>query len=186
MITLQQVTLQPITIKFEHIQEFDVEPYLEWCEDYGIEPSQKHYKKWAVEHLVDSLMDDIDTDEFQFIYDEPREIEYKGFELPHHKLPHQELFSYRDYVSDLTEEELQEFHNLCETDKMVLSPAYCKGNIITMNSCDNPKISYGMIVDEEGEIVVIKKSTNLHHIFCYLKQLKDTSQTAPQEHTDPS
>lgn len=174
MITLQSVTLQPITIKFEHIQEFDVEQYIEWCEDCGIEPSQKHYKKWAVENLVDSLMDDIDTDEFQFTYDEPREIEYKGFRLPNHKLPHQDLFSYASFVKDLTEEELQEFHNLCETDKMVLSPAFCKDDIIIMCSCDNPKISYGLIVDEEGEIVVIKKSTNNSHMFCYLKGLKDT------------
>ena len=163
------ITLQPITIKFEHIKQFDIEPYLEWCKDYGIQPSQKHYKKWAVDCLVDSLMDDIDTDEFQFIYDDPQEIEHCENE--------EETYSYAGFVSDLTEEELQEFHHLCETDKMVLSPAYCKDNIIIMHSCDNPKISYGMIVDEEGEILVIKKSTDLHPIFCYLKELKDTYQT---------
>ena len=82
---------------------------------------------------------------------------------------------------------MKEFHNLCETDKMVLSPAYCKDNIITMNSCDNPRVSYGMIVDENGEILIIKKtSINHHHMFCYLKALKDTSQTVPQDLTEPS
>ena len=97
------ITLQPITIKFEHTEEFDIEAYLEWCECYGIEPSQKHYKKWAVDCLVDSLMDDIDTDEFQLIYDDPREIQYKGNLRGIEK----ETFSYASYVNDLTEEELQ-------------------------------------------------------------------------------
>lgn len=164
------ITLQPITIKFEHIEKFDIETYLEWCKDCDIQPSQKHYKKWTVDCLVDSLTDDINTDEFQFIYDDPQEVEYNESEEDEVE----ETFSYAPYVSDLTEEELQEFHYLCENDKMVLSPAFCKGNIVTMNSCDNPRISYGMIIDEDGEILTIKKSINYHHMFCYLKKLRDT------------
>lgn len=160
------ITLQPITIKFEHTKEFDIEAYIEWCEDYGIEPSQKHYKEWATDCLVDSLMDDIDTDEFRFIYGDPQEIDYKE--------ENWEPFDYAAYVEDLSEEELQEFHALCRADKMVCSPAFCKDNIITMNSLDNPRISYGMIIDKNGEILLIKKSINHHHMFDYLKQINAT------------
>jgi DNA mismatch repair ATPase MutL len=173
------IVLQPITIKFEHTEEFDIEAYLEWCMDCGIQPSQKHYKKWAVDCLYDSLTDNIDTDEFQFIYDDPQEIEYSENEEDEEYSENEEdevegTFSYASYVNDLTEEELQEFHYLCENDKMVLSPVHCKDNIITMNSCDNPKISYGVIVGEGGKILTIKKSINSYYMFCYLKELKDT------------
>jgi hypothetical protein len=160
------ITLQPITIKFEHTEEFDIEAYLEWCEQCSIEPSQKHYKEWATDCLVDSLMDDIDTDEFQFIYGDSQEINYKE--------ENWEPFDYSSYVEDLTEEELKEFHALCDADKIILSPAFCKDNIITMNSLDNPTISYGIIVDKNGDILTIKKSINHHHMFSYLKQNKDT------------
>ena len=167
------ITLQPITIKFEHTEEFDIEAYLEWCENYGITPSQKHYKEWATDCLVDSLMDDINTDEFQLIYGDSQEIDYKEENIDH-KEENWEPFDYGSYVEDLTEEELKEFHALCDADKMVLSPAFCKDNIITMNSLDNPTISYGMIVNENGDILTIKKSINHHHMFSYLKQIKDT------------
>lgn len=165
------IALQPITIKFEHIEKFDIESYLEWCKECDIQPSQKHYKKWAVDYLVDSLTDDIDTDKFQLIYDDPQEIEYSENEEEDEV---EETFSYTSYVSDLTEEELQEFHNLCETDKMCLHPSFCEGNIIIMNSFDNPSLSYGMIVNEDGGIITIKKSNHSHHMFCYLKELKGT------------
>ena len=86
----------------------------------------------------------------------------------------EETFSYENYVSDLTDEELQEFHNLCETDKMCFSPPYCKSNIIVMFNTDAPTLSYGMIVAEDGEILTIKKSEHNHYLFCYLHNLKDT------------
>ena len=44
-------TLQPITVKFQSTVKFDIEGYLEWCEDYSMTPSQKHYKKWAIEQM---------------------------------------------------------------------------------------------------------------------------------------
>lgn len=69
------ITLQPITIKFEHTEEFDVGAYLEYCEDYDIEPSQKHFKRWAFDCMVDSLTDDIDTDKFVISYGNSEKIE---------------------------------------------------------------------------------------------------------------
>jgi hypothetical protein len=163
------ITLQPITIKFEHTEEFDIDAYLEWCEDYDIQPSQRHYKKWAVDCLVDSLYDIVP--EFQFIYGDSEEVEWKDKEENEAK---EETFSYEDYVSDLTDEELQEFHHLCETDKMCLSPPYCKSNIIVMFNADAPTLSYGMIVGEDGEIHTIKKSEHNNYLFFYLHNLKDT------------
>lgn len=140
---------------------------------------KKHYKEWAKDCLVDSLMDDIDTDEFQFIYGDSEEINYKNLESNDYKFLESddynwEPFDYAAYVEDLTEEELREFHALCRANKMTLSPAFCKDNIITMNSLDNPRISYGIIIGGNGEILLIKKSINHHHMFDYLKQMKDT------------
>lgn len=68
------ITLQPITIKFEHIEEFNIESYLEWCEDQEIQPSQKHYKKWAIDSLTSGLMDNINTNKLEFIYGNSEEI----------------------------------------------------------------------------------------------------------------
>ena len=160
------ITLQPITIKFEHTEKFDIESYLEYCEDCDIQPSQKHYKRWAVDQLVDSLSDDINTNNFQYIYGDPQEIEYSEND-------EEDEVEYASYVSDLTEEELQEFHNLCETDKIVPHPSFCNNNIIIMNSSDNLNLFYGMIIDN-NEILTIKKSDHSHHMFWYLKGLKDT------------
>ena len=116
-------------------------------------------------------MDDIDSNEFQFIYGDSQEIDYKNLESDDYNW---EPFDYSSHVEDLTEEELKEFHSLCDADKMTLSPAFCEGNIITMNSSDTPTISYGMFIDKNGEILLIKKSINHHHMFSYLKKMKDT------------
>ena len=69
------ITLQPFTIKFEISEEFSLEDYLEYCEDYDITPSQKHYKEWATEVLIDCLTDDLDPTMFVYIYDEPQQVE---------------------------------------------------------------------------------------------------------------
>ena len=163
------VTLKPITIKFEHTKEFDIEAYLDWCDWKSIQPSQKNYKKWAVDCLVDSLIDNIDTDEFQFIYDNPREFEYEESK--------EETFSYASYVSDLTEEELQEFHKLVEMSKININPIYTKDDIITMNSIENPSLDYGVKINKEtGEILYIKKSIYTHHLYEYLGTLEKPAQ----------
>lgn len=47
------ITLQPLTITFGVSGKFPLEDYLEYCKDYDITPSQKHYKKWATDYLVD-------------------------------------------------------------------------------------------------------------------------------------
>jgi hypothetical protein len=70
------ITLQPITIRFECIEDFNIEDYVEWCETYNIEPSQRHYKKWAFDCMVDSLTDDIDPDKFAISYGNSEKIEY--------------------------------------------------------------------------------------------------------------
>ena len=76
-LTLTITTLQPITIKFQHTEEFEIEEYIEWCEDYSITPSQKHYKKWTIEQMEDILSDNIDTDQFKFKLGEVEEVEFE-------------------------------------------------------------------------------------------------------------
>lgn len=71
------ITLQPLTIRFEVSEEFPLEDYLEYCKDYDITPSQKHYKKWATDYLVDSLLDDLDTSMFVYVYDECEKVDWK-------------------------------------------------------------------------------------------------------------
>ena len=71
------ITLQPVTIKFEVSEEFPIEDYLDYCENCDITPSQKHYKKWATDALVESLMDDIDTSMFVYFYDECEKVDWK-------------------------------------------------------------------------------------------------------------
>ena len=70
-------TLQPITIKVQHTKEFKIEEYIEWCEDQSIVPSQRHYKKWAIEQMEDILRDNIDTNQFKFKLGEVEEVEFE-------------------------------------------------------------------------------------------------------------
>ena len=62
---MSSITLQPITIKFQYTKEFEIEDYIEWCEDYSITPSQKHFKKWAIDQMAYILRDNIDTNQFK-------------------------------------------------------------------------------------------------------------------------
>ena len=62
---MSTTTLQPITIKFQYTEKFDIEEYIEWCEDYSITPSQKHFKKWAIDQMEYILRDNIDTNQFK-------------------------------------------------------------------------------------------------------------------------
>ena len=70
-------TLQPITIKFQHTEEFGIEEYIEWCEDYSITPSQKHFKKWAIDQMEYILRDNIDTNQFKLNLGKSVEVEYE-------------------------------------------------------------------------------------------------------------
>ena len=74
---MSTTTLQPITIKFQYTEKFYIEEYIEWCEDYSITPSQKHYKKWAIEQMEDILRDNIDTNQFKFKLGEVEEVEFE-------------------------------------------------------------------------------------------------------------
>lgn len=154
------ISLNPVTVRYQFFEKIDIEDYLEWCEDQDIKPSQDHFDKWAIDYFIDNLSNDIDKDDIELIYEESKEIEWEGNE---------EFITYDDCVYDLTEDELLEFHSLCENDKMHLSPQYCKDNIVTMFSSTNPSISYGMIVSQEGEILEIKKSDTGFVLFDYLK-----------------
>ncbi len=160
------ITLQPIAIRFECIEDFDIEDYIEYCEDYDIQPSQKHYKEWAFDCMVESLTDDIDTDKFVISYGNSKKIEYSETKVE------EPAFNYGNFVSDLTEEELEEFHNL--SDKMIIHPHYCEKGIVVMNSSDNLSLFYGTIITSDGDISYMKKSSNAHHLFSYLKNYQDT------------
>jgi hypothetical protein len=71
------ITLQPLSIRFELSEEFPLEDYLEYCKDCDINPSQKHYKKWATEVFVNSLMDDIDPSMLVYFYDDCEKVDWK-------------------------------------------------------------------------------------------------------------
>lgn len=71
------ITLKPITITFEHSEEFSLEDYLEYCQDYDIQPSQKHYRKWTMEQFESELMDDLGVGKFDVSYGEPQEVDYE-------------------------------------------------------------------------------------------------------------
>ena len=74
---MSSITLQPITIKFQHTEEFEIEEYIEWCEDYSITPSQKHFKKWAIDQMAYILRDNIDTNQFKLNLGKSVEVEYE-------------------------------------------------------------------------------------------------------------
>ena len=82
---------------------------------------------------------------------------------------------YSQYVADLSEEEIEKFHKLCDEDKMVINPFYSSGSIMTMNSNENVSLYYGIKYNKEtGEIICIKKSILAHdvyHLYQYLKTL---------------
>lgn len=166
------ITLTPITIKFEHTEKYSLEDYLEYCEDYELTPSQTHYKEWTIKGMVDSITDNIDTNEFTYIYDAPQEID---FELDSDPKEESIPFSFADHVSDLSDEELEDFNKLGKEDKLVINenPYYLDSNIIILNIYNNTSFSYGILHDK-GNPLVVKKSENAYYLFNYLKELKDT------------
>jgi hypothetical protein len=74
---MSTTTLQPIIIKFQYTKKFDIEGYLEWCEDYSITPSQEHYVKWAIFQMESILRDNIDTNQFNVNLGKSVEVEYE-------------------------------------------------------------------------------------------------------------
>jgi len=164
------ITLHPFTIKFEISEEFSLGDYLEYCEDQDITPSQKHYKKWATEQLVDSLMDDIDTSLFEYVYGRPQEINLKIKEEETKVKP----FPYEDHVSDFSEEEFEEFNKRCKEGGVSIDahPYYRDDNIIIMSTYEDDADAYG-VLHKNGQIVTMKKSKNEYFLFCYLKNLKE-------------
>lgn len=166
------ITLQPFSIRFELSEEFPLEDYLEYCKDYGINPSQKHYKEWATECVVNCLTDDIDIDRFVYIYDDPQEIDLNTKK----EETKAKSFSYEDHVSDLSEEELEEFNKRCDEGRISINahPYYRDDSIIIMNTCEDNADAYG-IIHKNGQILTMKKSKNDYFLFCYLKQLKETN-----------
>jgi hypothetical protein len=160
------ITLQTINLSFSENFEFPAQDYLEYCTEYKITPSQKHYKKLITEMFVDYLLDDIDDSKFVFEYEEPQEYEFEELEET------AETFDHNQYLSDLDENEINEFHLLCETDKMSINPSYTKNDIIIMNSVENPSMNYGVKIDKEtGEILYIKKSIYAYHLYEWLRTL---------------
>jgi hypothetical protein len=158
------ITLRPITITFTETRKTSIEEYLEWCEEYENIPSQKGYKRYVIDAFEDDLRDDINTNNFTFKYGKEQEYEFEEKEF----VP----FDYSEYISDLSESEIEEFHKLVEEDKFSINPVYTKEDIIILNSIENPSLEYGLKHDKEtGEILCIKKSIYTHHLYEYLRTL---------------
>jgi hypothetical protein len=166
---MNTITLQPITITFTQTSKFSVEDYLEWCEMTENIPSQKGYKRYVIDQFEDDLRDDINTNNMSFKYGKEKEYEYEEVEDKEDEddIP----FDYNDYVSDLSEEELKQFHRLVELDKFIINPMLTIDNIVIMNTIEDSSIlNYGVKIDKEtGEIICIKKSTRIYFLYEYLK-----------------
>jgi hypothetical protein len=162
------ITLQPITLTFTQTCEVSVEEYLEWCEAYENIPSQKGYKKFVIDYFEDDLRYDLDTNNFTFKYGKEKEYEYQETEFGEDETS----FDYNDYVSDLSESEIEEFHKLVEDDKFRINPLYTRDDIIIMNSIENLSLDYGLKIDKETrEILYIKKSGETYYLYEYLRTL---------------
>jgi hypothetical protein len=160
------ITLRPITINFHHTESFTIDDYLEYCEDQDINPTQKHYTSWAIENMESGLLDDIDTDKFAITTDLPREVDFEINDI----MEAEELkpLCCEECVSDLTEDEIKNFHNLLKLDSLIVVKT--ENNIIIVENSDNNILKYGVIVDDQGHILIIKKSVDS---FCLLMLLKE-------------
>lgn len=164
------ISLKPITITFTETCKISVEDYLEWCDEYGNAPSQKGYKKFVMDSFQNDLRGVIDTNNFTFKYGEEKEYEYNEENVYDNET--ESSFDYANYVMDLSEEEIEEFHKLCDEGKMVLNPlSLCSFiSILIMNTIENPSLYYGLKINEDTKkIVHIKKGENPHFVCEYLK-----------------
>jgi hypothetical protein len=154
------VSLKPIKLEYSGTIEVSVEEYIEYCEDYDYTPSQKGYEDFVGEYAVSELFEILEKKK---VYGEEKEYEFEDTERQ---------FDYEKFVSDLEENEIEKFHELCETDKMIINPKFSKDNILIMCSNNNPSLDYGVKIDKEtGEILHIKKSKYAAHLYEYLEAL---------------
>jgi predicted HicB family RNase H-like nuclease len=169
------VNLRPITLNFHETFEFSVEDYLEYCLDYGFKPSQEHYKEIIFDQFIENLCDDINPDKIVCTYGVEEEYEFNDeIEQEEDENKIVDKFSYaklvNENIEDLTEEELQDFHEFCEADKMIIHPLYTKNNIVVMYNQEAPSINYGLILEKEtGEILQIKKSRFENQLYDWLR-----------------
>jgi hypothetical protein len=160
------VSLKPIKLEYSGTIEVSVEEYIEYCEDYDYTPSQKGYEKFVDEYAVDELFEILEK-KVQYGVEKEYELKEKEYEL---KEKAEEPYDYSKWVSDLDENEIEKFHELCEADKMIINPNFTKDNIVIMCSSENPSLDYGVKIDKEtGEILHIKKSIYAHRLYEYLK-----------------
>jgi hypothetical protein len=153
------VSLKPIKLEYSGTIEVSVEEYIEYCEDYDYTPSQKGYEKFVEEYVESDLFEILER---KVQYGVEKEYEFKE--------KTEEPYDYSKWVSDLDENEIEKFHELCETDKMIINPKFSKDNILIMCSSENPSLDYGVKIDKEtGEILHIKKSIYAHHLYEWLK-----------------
>jgi hypothetical protein len=178
---MNTITLQPITITFTQTSKFSVEDYLEWCVDTENIPSQKGYKRYVIDAFEDDLRDDINPDNMSFKYGKEKEYQYEECEYNKTQIP----FDYSEWVSDLSESEMEEFYKLIEMDKFNINPIYAKDGIIIMNAIENPSLHYGVKIDKENsEFLYIKKSIYTYHLYEYLRTLPEPAQGRPQDAPD--
>lgn len=84
---------------------------------------------------------------------------------------------------ELDENEIEKFHELCETDKMIINPYFSKGDIVIMCDNENPSLNYGVNIDKETkEILHIKKSINAHHLYEWLRTLDELDHKHSTDH----
>jgi hypothetical protein len=170
---MNTIILQPITITFTQTSKFSIEDYLEWSADYENIPSQKGYKRYVINAFEDDLRDDINPDNMSFKYGKEKEYQYEEYECDRTEIP----FDYSEWVSDLSESEMEEFYKLLEMDKFHINPRYTKDDIIIMNTIENLSLYYGVKIDKENsEFLYIKKSIHIHHLYEYLKSLPELAQ----------
>lgn len=175
------ITLQPITITFTQTSKFSVEDYLEWCVDTENIPSQKGYKRYVIDVFEDDLRDDINPDNMLFKYGKEEEYQYEEGEYNKTQIP----FDYSEWVSDLSESEMEEFYKLLEMDKFHINPIFTKDGIVIMNTIENPSLHYGVKIDKKNsEFICIKKSTHTHHLYEYLRTLPELAQGHSKDPSD--
>ena len=136
-------------------------------------PSQKGYKRYVIDAFENDLRDDINPDNMSFKYGKEKEYQYEECEYNKTEIP----FDYSEWVSDLSESEMEEFYKLLEMDKFHINPIFTKDNIVIMNTIENPSLHYGVKIGKENsEFLYIKKSIHTHHLYEYLRTLDELAQ----------
>jgi hypothetical protein len=149
------IKLNEITIKFTHTEKFDVDSYIEYCEDQETIPSQSHYRDWAIEQMANSLRDEIDENEFKITYSKNKQIVFnKNIE----NIQEKSEIDCDSCVRCVTGCEKEQFFKLMENNKLSIHPTYMAYydryhyKILTLTVEEGENSHYGIIVSDENVI----------------------------------